>query len=208
METISIKPDKFNGQNFKRWQRQTKYWLTVLGLSSALDDTIPTQPNGFINSMTNEQIDFHCHNRILSALSDHLYDIYHNTTKSANDLWKTLEAEYGIEDAGIKRFDISNFTNFKMVDGKSIGDQIHEFKELLRKAESNGTILSEDFKVSCIIDKLPSSWSDFARSLRHKQGELLMIQVISALRIEENHRSSLNAMKPYKVNLVENQSQK
>ena len=78
----------------------------------------------------------------------------------------------------------------------------------LRKAESNGTILSEDFKVSCIIDKLPSSWSDFARSLRHKQGELSMIQVISALRIEENYRSFLNAITPSKVNLVENQSKK
>ena len=34
-----------------------------------------------------------------------------------------------------------------------------------------------------------------------------MIQVISALRIEENHRSSLNVITPSKVNLVENQSQ-
>ena len=35
-----------------------------------------------------------------------------------------------------------------------------------------------------------------------------MIQVISALRIEENHKSSLNAITHSKVNLVENQTQK
>ena len=35
-----------------------------------------------------------------------------------------------------------------------------------------------------------------------------MIQDISALRIEENHRNFLNVITPSKVNLVENQSQK
>ena len=93
-----------------------------------------------------------------------------------------------------------------MIDEKSISDQIHECKELLRGAEKSGTLFSEDFKVSCLIDKLPPSWSDFARNLRHKQGELTLTQAINSLRVEEKHKGTLPkpTENPPKVNIVEN----
>ncbi|KAH7856800.1 hypothetical protein Vadar_005696 [Vaccinium darrowii] len=140
-EANSVKPEKFHGQNFGRWQKQTKYWLTVLSLVSALED------NEVVGSwLTPEQIEFHCFNRIRSALSDHLYDVYHSTTTTAKELWKTLEAEYGTMDAGIERFTVSNFNGYKMKDEKLVGDQIHEFQELLRGVEKKGTC-----KRSCFV---------------------------------------------------------
>ena len=105
-ETITLKPEKFSGQNFRRWQRQMRYWLTILGLVSALKDpqapsmtttTTTTPPTSTTKTsvsqassskMTIEQIDYHCHNRILSALVGHLYDVYQNTTSSAKEIWK------------------------------------------------------------------------------------------------------------------------
>ncbi|XP_028054885.1 nitric oxide synthase-interacting protein homolog [Camellia sinensis] len=95
-----------------------------------------------------------------------------------------------------------------MTDEKPIGEQIHEFQELLRGAEKSGTIFSEDFKVSCLIDKLPPSWTKFAQSLRHKQGELTLTQTLNSLRVEEKHRASLPKPleKPPKVNLIENKN--
>ncbi|BBH07178.1 transposable element gene [Prunus dulcis] len=107
VETNNVKPGKFNGTNFKRWQRQLKYWLTVLGLVSALEDqTTPDKTTETTSKtkekMTKEELEYHCHNRILSALSDDLYDVYQDT-KNAKTLWDELEAEYGIEDAGIDR---------------------------------------------------------------------------------------------------------
>ncbi|KAH7845127.1 hypothetical protein Vadar_000046 [Vaccinium darrowii] len=151
-EANSVKPEKFHGQNFKRWQKQTKYWLTVLGLVLALED------KEVVGSwLTPEQIEYHCFNRILSALYDHLYDVYHSTTTTAKELWKTLEAKYGTVDAGIERFTVSNLNVYKTKDEKLVGDQIHEFQELLRGVEKKGTTFSEEFKVSCLINKLPSS---------------------------------------------------
>lgn len=167
-EANAVKPEKFSGEHFKRWQTQVSYWLTVLGLYSAIDGSESSQGSW----MTKEQIEYHCYHRILSVLSDHLYDVYLTTTEKAKELWDLLEAEYGLDDAGVNRFAASSFNSYKMIDGKSIGDQIHEFKELLKGAEKSGTTFSEDFKVSCLIDKLPPSWLEFARSLRHKQGEL------------------------------------
>jgi len=34
--------------------------------------------------------------------------------------------------------------------------------------------------VSCLIDKLPPCWSAFAGDLRHKQGDLTLVQVLKA----------------------------
>ena len=79
-----------------------KYWLTTLGLISAIHDTIttlspklssigsspvetpPTIPSSYIYSKP-EEIDYHCPHRILSALSDSLYDIYYEY-KSVKEL--------------------------------------------------------------------------------------------------------------------------
>ncbi|KAK3009590.1 hypothetical protein RJ639_014726 [Escallonia herrerae] len=145
-ETITLKPEKFNGQNFKRWQRQMKYWLTVLGFISAIEEN-NSQSRESSSWYTPEQIEFHCHNRILSALSDRLYDVYH-ATKSAKELWNLLQGEYGIDDAGIERFNASTFNKFVMVEGKAISDQIHEFQDHLRTVEENGSKFSEDYKCS------------------------------------------------------------
>lgn len=97
-----------------------------------------------------------------------------------------------------------------MVDEKPIDIQIHEFKEHLKGAEKNGTTFSEDFKVSCLIDKMPPSWSDFAKSLRHKQGILTLTQEIKSIRVEEKHRDNLSkpSGRPPRVNLVENNRNK
>ena len=199
-----MRPGKFNGQNFRRWQKQMRYWLTVLGLISALGENQSGEETS--SWLTQEQKEYHCLNRILSALFDHLYDMYQSTTKMAKELWNTLEVEYGIDDVGIKRFAISNFNSYKMVDNKSVGDQIHEYQELLRQVEKDGTIFNENFKVSNLIDKLPPSWDNFARTLRHKKEEFTMTQTINSLRVEDKHKASTNSQneRPPKVNQVEN----
>ncbi|KAH7853202.1 hypothetical protein Vadar_034739 [Vaccinium darrowii] len=123
--------------------------LKVLARSMALcTESLPEDKEAVGSWLTPEQIEFHCFNRILSAMSDHLYDVYHSTTTTtAKELWKTLEAEYGTVDAGIERFTVSNFNGYKMKDEKPVGDQIHEFQELLRGVEKKGTTFSEEFKV-------------------------------------------------------------
>ncbi|KAH7842881.1 hypothetical protein Vadar_010145 [Vaccinium darrowii] len=141
-EANAVKPEKFSGEHFKRWQTQVRYWLSVLGLYSAIDGSDSSQRSW----MTKEQIEYRCYHRILSVLSDHLYDVYLNSTEKAKELWDLLEAEYGLDDSGINGFVVSTFNNYKMVDGKPRGDQIHEFKEYLKGAEKNGTTFSEDFK--------------------------------------------------------------
>ncbi|CAN6586555.1 unnamed protein product [Malus baccata var. baccata] len=180
-EANSVKPKKFSGHNFR--------------LVSALEETQSNKDSSSKESsskLTPELIEYHYHNRILSAL----YDVYHGTASTAKELWETLEVEYGIVDAGMDRFTVSSFNDYKVVNNKSAGEQIHEYQELLR--------------VSYLIDKLPQSWNDFGRTLRHKQGELTLVRVINSIRIEEKHWSSQKKETENQttVNLVENDTHK
>jgi len=73
-----------------------------------------------------EEIDYHCLHRILSTLSNSLYDIYYEN-KSVKELWIALEEKYSLDDTEIERFTSFSFNKFIMTNSKPINDQLHEF---------------------------------------------------------------------------------
>ncbi|GJW41775.1 hypothetical protein Tco_0067620, partial [Tanacetum coccineum] len=75
-----------------------------------------------------ENDDYICRGHILNGMSDLLFDIYQNV-ESAKKLWDSLEYKCMAEDASSKKFLVSNFNNYKMVDSRPV---IEQFNELLR----------------------------------------------------------------------------
>lgn len=71
------------------------------------------------------------------------------------ELWFALETKYDLNNARIDMYNVSSFRKFRIEDGKPMNPQLHSFQECLRKAQSIGTIFSEDFKVTCLVDALP-----------------------------------------------------
>ncbi|GJS96244.1 hypothetical protein Tco_0803212 [Tanacetum coccineum] len=70
--------------------------------------------------------------------------------------------------------------------------------------------MNESIQVSCIIDKLPSSWKVFKHTLKHFKEELTLVELGSHLRIEESLKvqdsdkpKSNNVASPSVVNMVE-----
>ena len=51
-------------------------------------------------------------------------------------------------------------------------------------------VLSEDFQVVTVIEKLPPGWKDFKNYLKHKQKEMSVEDLIVRLRIEEDNKKS------------------
>jgi hypothetical protein len=63
-------------------------------------------------------------------------------------------------------------------------DQAYEFQMISQEICNEGIQVDEQMQVAAIIIKLPESWKDIAKGMRHKQNELSMEALITRLRVE------------------------
>ncbi|CAM8990125.1 unnamed protein product [Rhodiola kirilowii] len=159
-----------------------------------------------------ENDDYIARGHILNGMSDPLFDLYQNV-ESAKELWDTLEAKYMAEDASSVKFLVSNFNNYKMVDSRPVMEQFHEIQRILGQYVQRNLKMDEAISVSSIIDKLPPTWKDFRRTLKHKKEEISLVELAKELRMEEelrvqeNDAMEVNTTLP-KVNVLKTSSQK
>ena len=200
MTSKFAKLDKFEGQDFRRWQKKMHFLLTTLKVVYVLS----TPMSVFMEDETLDQTrkrskwendDYICRGHILNGMSDSLFDIYQNV-ESAKELWDSLESKYMAEDASSNKFLVSNFFNYKMIDSRPVMEQYNELLRILGQFTQHDLKMDESIAVSSIIDKLPSSWKDFKHTLKHKKEELTLVQLGSHFMIEE----SLRAQEIDKVN--------
>ena len=189
------KPEKFTGVDFKRWQQKMLFYLTTLNLARFLNEDAPKLDEGDTDKERLAAVDawkhsdFLCRNYILNGLDNALYNVY-SPLKTAKELWDSLDKKYKTEDAGLKKFIVGKFLDFKMVDSKTLLSQVQELQVILHDIHAEGMTLSESFQVAAFIEKLPPSWKDFKNYLKHKRKELSLEDLIVRLRIEEDNRIS------------------
>ncbi|KAK2442716.1 putative mitochondrial protein [Trifolium repens] len=131
--------------------------------------------------------DYICKGYILNGLCDDLYD-YYSSYKDAKDVWEALKKKYDTEEAGVKKYAVSRYLKYQMVDDKSVEAQSHELQKIAHEIITEGMPLDEQFQIAVIIDKLPPGWKDFKNQLRHKTKEFSIESLITRLRIEEESR--------------------
>lgn len=104
-----------------------------LKLSSILKEDCPITPQ---DKQTKETVsateawkhsDFLCRNYILNGLDDSLYNVY-STFKTSKLLWESLEKKYKTEDAGMKKFIVEKFLDFKMNDPSLLSNKLEPSK--------------------------------------------------------------------------------
>nr|KAJ0205724.1 hypothetical protein LSAT_V11C500243750 [Lactuca sativa] len=162
-----------------------------------------------------ENDDYICRGHILNGMSDSLFDIYQNF-KSTKELWDSLESKYMTEDASSKKFLVSNFMGYKMIDSRPVMEQFHEMLRILGQFVQHNLKMDESNSVAVIIDKLPPSWKNFKHNLKHNKEELTLTQLGIHLRIEEsirtqeldNNPKGKNQVGSSSVNMVEGESSK
>ncbi|KAM2969548.1 hypothetical protein FF2_016636 [Malus domestica] len=98
--------------------------------------------------------DFLAKNYILNGLTDDLYD-YYSDYGTAKDLSEALQKKYDTEEAGDKKFAVSRYLKYQMVDDKFVEAQSHELQKIAHEIISEGMVLDDQFQVAIIIDKLP-----------------------------------------------------
>ncbi|GJZ57254.1 retrovirus-related pol polyprotein from transposon TNT 1-94 [Tanacetum coccineum] len=105
------------------------------------------------------------------------------------ELWDSLESKYMSEDASSKKFLVSNFNNYKMVDSRPVMEQYNELLRILGQYTHHGLKMDESISISSIIDKFPPSWKGFKHTLKHGKDDLSLVQLGSHLRIEKSLRA-------------------
>ncbi|GKC67928.1 zinc finger, CCHC-type containing protein [Tanacetum coccineum] len=108
MTTNFGKLDKFEGHDFRRWQKKMHFLLTTLKVVYVLSTPMPE----LLEDATVEAIrirakwkndDYICRGHILNGMSDTLFYVYTNV-EPAKELWDSLESKYMVEDASSKKF--------------------------------------------------------------------------------------------------------
>lgn len=66
---------------------------------------------------------------LLHYMTAALHMIY-SKSKDAKDIWDTLQAKYGTEDFGTKKYACSRWLKFSITDDKPVLDHVHEYKHL------------------------------------------------------------------------------
>ena len=187
------RPEKFAGVNFKRWQQKMLFYLTTLNLAKVLNEDPPAVAENKPDRQkvtvldTWKQTDYICRNYVFNSLADSLYSVFCSKS-SAKELWESLDKKYKTEDAGVKKFVVGRFLDFKMVDSKTVISQVQEFQVILHEIHAEGMPLNESFQVAVIIEKLPNGWKNFKNYLKHKRKEMSIEELVVQLRIEEDNR--------------------
>nr|GFC06567.1 zinc finger, CCHC-type [Tanacetum cinerariifolium] len=108
MTTNFGKLDKFEGHDFRRWQKKMHFLLTMLKVVYVLTSLILE----LVEDATVEAIrirakwvndDYICRGHILNGMSDSPFYVYMNV-ESAKELWDSLESKYMAEDSSSKKF--------------------------------------------------------------------------------------------------------
>ena len=182
----ALRPDKFTGVHFKRWQVKTTLWLTALKVFHA--------SVGAPEGMTDEdRRKFQEANTmfvgcILSVLADRLCDVYMHIN-DGKILWDALNAKFGATDAGSELYIMESFHDYKMVNNRSVVEQAHEIQCIVKELELLKCVLPDKFVAGCMIAKLPPSWRNFATTLKHKRQEISVENLIASLDVEEKARA-------------------
>jgi len=184
--------EKLQWVDFRRWQKKMHFLLTTLNMAHvlstpALREKENKTPTEVRKRCKWENDDYICRGHILNGMSNPLFDIYQNV-ESVKQLWNDLESKYIVEDAFSKKFLVSDFNNYKMVDSRSVMEQFNELLRILAQFTQHDMKMDECIIVSSVIDKLPPSWKDFKHTLKHQKEEVSLVQLGSHIRIEESLR--------------------
>jgi hypothetical protein len=163
----ALRPEKFSGVHFKRWQVKVRLCLTVIHawearLGIPVGEHSPDETKKFTNA-NNLFMGY-----VISVLADRPVDVYMHITY-AKELWDALIAMYDATDAGSELYTMESFHDFRMENNRSVVEQAHEIQILMKELELLKYPLPDKFVAGCMIAKLPSSWRNFATALKHKR---------------------------------------
>ncbi|XP_056692068.1 uncharacterized protein [Spinacia oleracea] len=177
------KLDPFDGKNYKMWSDKMEFFLGQIGVDYCL--TVIAAPANSTRDF--EKDNKTCRGMLLHYMTASLYMIY-SKSKNAMEIWDALKTKYGTDDFGTKKYACSRWLNFRMTDDKPVLDQVHEYEHLCADIVAEGMKICELFQANCLLEKLTPSWQTYVHSMKHKQKDFTLQELVSHIKIEEQNR--------------------
>ena len=119
------------------------FYLTTINLAHFLqEDALALKENETYRQVVAameawKHVDFLCHNYLLNGLNNTLYNVYcdFNTPR---ELWVSLDKKYKTEDAGLKKFVVGKFLDYKILDSKPVISQVQDLQVILHDIHVEG----------------------------------------------------------------------
>uniref|UniRef100_A0A2N9HZD6 Integrase catalytic domain-containing protein n=1 Tax=Fagus sylvatica TaxID=28930 RepID=A0A2N9HZD6_FAGSY len=185
------KLEPFDGNHYKRWSDRLLFYLETIRVDYVLfNDCVSAdmlEPARSASTLVYERDNRICRGHILHYLSNSLFDIY-CSYKSAKDIWEALKKKYSTEDAGLKKYVVGRFLDYKMIDDKPIMEQVHEYQNVVLEILAEGMVIDDAFQAAALIEKLPPSWKEYRNYLKHKKRDMSLEDLVVHIRIEESNR--------------------
>lgn len=135
------------------------FYLTILNLKKFLTEEAPNSLENESDPITVVVVDAWNHtnfmfkNYTLNKLDNTSYDVY-SSIKIIKVLWETLDKKYKAKDTDMKKFIVGKFLDLKMVDSRTVMNQVQKFQLILHDKNVKDMSLSESFQMTAIIGKL------------------------------------------------------
>ena len=190
------KIEPLDGTNYKRWSQKLLLCFEQLEidyvLTTDLPDegnpdsepatpTVPRTPPIPLDKATKKKFEKDnklARNYLLNNMSNPLFDLF-VIFKSAKVIWTKLEAKYGSDDAGKRKYVVGKWLQFQIMDDKPIMEQVHVYENLCAEVLAEGMKMCEILQANVLIEKFPPSWSDYRNHLKHKKKDLTLQELIS-----------------------------
>ena len=77
--------------------------------------------------------------------------------KSVKLIWTKLDAKYGLDDDGKRKYVVSKWMQFQITDKKPIIEQVHTYENLCAEVLAKGMKMCEILQVNVLIAKFSPS---------------------------------------------------
>lgn len=159
-------------QNFTLSQAKLKFLLTALKMIQLLKQPMKILKKYGPRERKKQDDELICHDHILNAPSDYLYDLYTNNTSAKEFLESTSKQIQSRE--GTQKFLNSKSFNFKTLDNILFLPQLNELQVVTKNFKAMKIELPESFQVWAIISKLPPIWKGYITKILHNSKDFYL----------------------------------